>query len=88
MVDDEMSLKDEHPALALRVIKFLGMSIDEQNWRQISKDLIEQGNLKDAVSIILDANIISEFDAFELVERVMELKIGKQFAVKIVKACG
>jgi hypothetical protein len=28
MVDDEMSLKDEHPALALRVIKFLGMSID------------------------------------------------------------
>ena len=64
------------------------MSIDEQNWRQISKDLIEQGNLKDAVSIILDANIISEFDAFELVERVMELKIGKQFAVKIVKACG
>jgi hypothetical protein len=50
--------------------------------------LIEQGNLKDAVSIILDANIISEFDAFELVERVMELKIGKQFAVKIVKACG
>ena len=88
MVDDEMSLKDEHPALALRVIKFLGMSIDEQNWRQISKDLIEQGNLKDAVSLILDANIISEFDAFELVERVMELKIGKQFAVKIVKACG
>lgn len=88
MVDDEMSLKDEHPALALRVIKFLGMSIDIQNWRQISKDLIEQGNLKDAVSIILDANIISEFDAFELVERVMELKIGKQFAVKIVKACG
>ncbi len=88
MVDDEMSLKDEHPALALRVIKFLGMSIDEQNWRQISKDLIEQGNLKDAVSIILDANIISEFDAFELVERVMELKIGKKFAVKIVKACG
>ena len=88
MVDDEMSLKDEHPTLALRVIKFLGMSIDEQNWRQISKDLIEQGNLKDAVSIILDANIISEFDAFELVERVMELKIGKQFAVKIVKACG
>ena len=64
------------------------MSIDVQNWRQISKDLIEQGNLKDAVSIILDANIISEFDAFELVERVMELKIGKQFAVKIVKACG
>ena len=64
------------------------MSIDEQNWRQISKDLIEQGNLKDAVSIILDANIISEFDAFELVERVMELKIGKQLAVKIVKACG
>lgn len=88
MVDDEMSLKDEHPALALSVIKFLGMSIDIQNWRQISKDLIEQGNLKDAVSIILDANIISEFDAFELVERVMELKIGKQFAVKIVKACG
>ncbi len=88
MVDDEMSLKDEHPALALRVIKFLGMSIDIQNWRQISKDLIEQGNLKDAVSIILDANIISEFDAFELVERVMELKIGKKFAVKIVKACG
>lgn len=88
MVDDEMSLKDEHPALALSVIKFLGMSIDIQNWRQISKDLIEQGNLKDAVSIILDANIISEFDAFELVERVMELKIGKKFAVKIVKACG
>ena len=88
MVDDVTCLKDEHPALALRVIKFLGMSIDEQNWRQISKDLIEQGNLKDAVSIILDANIISEFDAFELVERVMELKIGKQFAVKIVKACG